>query len=456
MIRDEQREEKIRSLAQQAVEGAKDNVVVHLRYLDVAVYALRPVCDVEKPGFYTDGVNFIYEPHSILRRCATGFDRMSHDYLHVLLHCMFFHIKKAKNKNKDHWNLACDIAVEDVLFSMEHKFSGFQLSERLVKQLQYFRGMIGELTADKLYAYFEKTKPRKLRREELHMIFHVDEHEEWYDEESLPLLETQEDEGFPMEGEQGSPTPGEAKEDGPDWDDIVSKVEMTLDMAAANQEDEGKKLMSALRHLEEKVITYEDFLKKFAVQKEILAIDDGSFDYIPYTYGFSLYEDMPLIEPLETKEEKRIRDVVIVIDSSASTEGAMVESFIRRTFEILKSEQLMGKQFHIRLVQCDQKIQEDRLLQNVKEAEDYLKEMRIKGHGGTDFRVAFQYVEHLKKRKVIPNLKGLIYFTDGKGVFPKKKPSFESAFVFPSQELAGEAAVPFWAIKAVLGEDNEH
>ncbi len=36
----------------------------------------------------------------------------------------------------------------------------------------------------------------------------------------------------------------------------------------------------------------------------------------------------------------------------------------------------------------------------------------------------------MKKNHEFSNLKGLIYFTDGYGVFPDKKPDYETAFVF--------------------------
>ena len=51
---------------------------------------------------------------------------------------------------------------------------------------------------------------------------------------------------------------------------------------------------------------YREFLRKFAVFHEELAVDDDSFDYNFYTYGLRLYGNMPLIEPLESKEVKKI------------------------------------------------------------------------------------------------------------------------------------------------------
>ena len=79
--------------------------------------------------------------------------------------------------------------------------------------------------------------------------------------------------------------------------------------------------------------------------------------------------------------------------------------------------------------------------------------MQIKGLGGTDFRPAFEYVEQLKRDKEFNNLKGLIYFTDGYGEFPARKPSYETAFVFVDDDY-NNPDVPPWAIKLIL-QKNE-
>ena len=46
---------------------------------------------------------------------------------------------------------------------------------------------------------------------------------------------------------------------------------------------------------------------------------------------------MPLIEPPETREEKRIEDFVIAIDTSMSTSGVLVREFLASTYAILRS-----------------------------------------------------------------------------------------------------------------------
>ncbi len=52
---------------------------------------------------------------------------------------------------------------------------------------------------------------------------------------------------------------------------------------------------------------YREFLRKFSVLREEVSVDPDSFDYIFYSYGLSMYGNMPLIEPQEWKEVKKGR-----------------------------------------------------------------------------------------------------------------------------------------------------
>jgi hypothetical protein len=47
----------------------------------------------------------------------------------------------------------------------------------------------------------------------------------------------------------------------------------------------------------------------------------------------------------------------------------------------------------------------------------------------------------------------LIYFTDGLGYFPQKKPDYETAFVFIKED-SYNPTVPPWAIKLILDKDE--
>ena len=107
---------------------------------------------------------------------------------------------------------------------------------------------------------------------------------------------------------------------------------------------------------------YSTFLRKFTLFRENLKVDDSAFDYIFYTYGLELYGDMPLVEPLEYADERTISDFVIVIDTSASTQGKLVERFVQRTFDLLQESREIKNRFNIHLIQCDAAVQEDCIL----------------------------------------------------------------------------------------------
>ena len=60
---------------------------------------------------------------------------------------------------------------------------------------------------------------------------------------------------------------------------------------------------------------------------------------------------------------------------------------------------------------------------------DRLKQLKVHGYGGTDFRPVFEYV-----KKNIPNARLLIYFTDGFGEYPKKA-SIETIWVLCKESI---------------------
>ena len=82
-----------------------------------------------------------------------------------------------------------------------------------------------------------------------------------------------------------------------------------------------------------------------------------------------------------------------------------------------------------------------------------MEDLELHGEGGTDFRPAFAYVEELMQKHIFSNLKGLLYFTDGKGIYPQKKPPYETAFLFLKEDYE-DVDVPSWAMKLILEEED--
>ena len=116
-------------------------------------------------------------------------------------------------------------------------------------------------------------------------------------------------------------------------------------------------------------------------------------------------------------------------------------------------EESFFTKINVHIIQCDAEIQQDTKITSKEEMEDYIKNMKLFGFGGTDFRPVFDYVDTLRKNKEFTDLRGLIYFTDGYGDFPSHQPDYHTAFVFIENDY-GNPDVPVWAIKLVLQSDE--
>ena len=91
-------------------------------------------------------------------------------------------------------------------------------------------------------------------------------------------------------------------------------------------------------------------------------------------------------------------------------------------------------------------------VKNEYEINALMNRFTVVGGGGTDFRPAFSYVNNLVETGELENLSGLIYFTDGKGIYPRKRPPYKCAFLY--LEDYDEAAVPPWAIRMRLTQEE--
>ena len=225
------------------------------------------------------------------------------------------------------------------------------------------------------------------------------------------------------------------------------QVEMETFSQEASEDDGNLRNQLAVENRER--YDYKNFLKKFSVLRETLQVDPDAFDYVFYHYGMELYGNMPLIEPLETKELRRIEDFVIVIDTSMSCSGELVKKFLEETYTVLSQSETYFKKVNIHIIQCDDKVRQDVKIENEEQLRKYMEDLTLQGMGGTDFRPAFLYVEQLMRAQRFSALKGLIYFTDGKGIYPVKMPPYDTAFVF-MEESYSDVDVPPWAIKIIL------
>ena len=246
----------------------------------------------------------------------------------------------------------------------------------------------------------------------------------------------------------------EKSEEERDWEEIAKQIEMNLETFSREWGDEAGALIASLAVANRKRYDYADFLRRFTMLSEEMKINDDEYDYIFYTYGLDLYGNMPLVEPLEYKETQRIRDFVIAIDTSESCSGDLVKRFIEHTFSIMKKSEDFAHAVNIHVIQCDAKVQADTKITDLRDVDTFMEGFYVRGMGGTDFRPVFSYVNDLRKRGELTDMKGLVYFTDGLGQFPEAAPDYDAAFVFMDDGDSHIPSVPPWAMKVILDEEG--
>ncbi len=442
-------EERIQ-LAKEVMNLSRNTLIVNLRFLDRAMSQLQQF-PIPTSTMLTDGQYLLYNPRYILQNYKLSREIPVRDYLHMVMHCVFRHMFVDPSVERSYWDLACDIAVEYVITELELKAVSAPRQREQAQYIDAFKKEMKQVTAEKIYAYLRQTKPDPGKVAQIRGVFYADNHEIWYMSEEQKQAEF----GLPgADGPEGSGEDGEISSSAKDaWTAISERMQVEMESFGKKQGKKAGALTQNLSEVNREKYDYTAFLKKFAVMGEAMKINDDEFDYIFYTYGLQLYEKMPLIEPLEYKEVKAIKEFVIAIDTSGSTSGELVQKFIQKTYNILKNQESFFTKINLHIIQCDADIQEDKKITCQEEFDEYLKNMRIRGLGGTDFRPVFEYVEKLRQNKEFTNLKGMIYFTDGYGTFPAKKPDYDTAFVFV-EDAYNNPDVPPWAIKLILQKDE--
>ena len=448
---------KIEKLSKEVLQLSRNTILINLRFMDAALAELELVSDFNIDRMATEGEHLFFNPKDILKSYVQEKFIINRDYLHVLLHCLYRHNFVNDLLDEAIWDLACDITVENIINELLMSSLDAKRATLQSTVISKLKSNLNFLTAEKIYRYYldKKICPKEI--EKIRANFLVDDHSIWYQNNS------QYTSGENDAGESSGSRNGEEHADISSssdrkiqeerWMEISERMQQDLETFSKERGDSAGSLVQNLKEVNREKYDYTAFLKKFAVIGEAMKINDDEFDYVFYTYGLKLYKKMPLIEPLEYKDVKRIREFAIVIDTSGSVSGELVQTFINKTYNILKSTDSFFSKINLYIIQCDTEVQEAVKITSQDDFDAYIKNMKLHGFGGTDFRPAFSYINELVNSGGLSRLKGIIYFTDGWGIFPEKKPAYDAAFVFIRQDNFNPN-VPPWAIKLVLDKED--
>ena len=169
----------LQSLGIRIFNQARIELCLTMRYLSRALHQLSFQMSLHTMRTGTDGERIYFHPEFVFRLYVESPQKFYRVYMHSLLHCLFSHIFKREDREKELWNLATDIQVEYVLDSMD-----VDLLRRPAYPFReaYFHTLEKEikvLSAERIYAYLsEKTLSYEERRR-LEDEFVKDDHRFW-------------------------------------------------------------------------------------------------------------------------------------------------------------------------------------------------------------------------------------------------------------------------------------
>lgn len=346
--------------------------------------------------------------------------------LHVTLHCLFRHLAKRRGRDAQLWDLACDAAVESVIDALSYPCVRQRTTPAKALFLAECERELPVLSAEGIYRLLLRRRLPEYELAKLQRLFAQDDHGLWDAEEK----------------QQRERSERQDKR----WQDAAGQAQTALESMTAATGSGGEGVTEQLKIAARDDVDYRKFLRRFAAPREVLRADTDAFDYIYYTYGLMHYGNMPLIEPPETKEERRIEDFVIAIDTSMSTSGTLVREFLASTYAILRSADTFTRRLNIHILQCDDQLRSDKHIESLDELRRYMEDLTLSGGSATDFRPVFEHVDRLIAEGRFANLRGLLYFTDGMGIYPEKRPTYETAFIL-LDEPPLSVKIPPWAIR---------
>ena len=423
----------LEEIGREILETARNELYLNLPYLGPALGGLRlQTGEAVTVTAATDGETLYYAGSFLADRYLRSGALVNRLYLHVILHCMLRHLAKKQGRDGALWDLSCDAAVEGILDGLDYPCLNGNHSPAKEKFYGECRREMPVLTAEGIYRRLLRLRLSEYELAPLQKAFLQDDHGLWDPRHRDEKEKSQRQDRM--------------------WRGVSEKTQTGMETVLAGRASGGEAVYQQVRVANREDVDYRAFLRRFAAPREIMAVDGDAFDYGFYAYGLRLFGNMPLVEPPETREERRIEDFVIAVDTSMSTSGALVRQFLACTYAILRSTETFTRKVNIRILQCDDQVRSDVILRDLDGLKDYMEHFQLAGGSATDFRPVFEHVARLRSEGKLTDLRGLVYFTDGMGIYPEKRPPYDVAFVMLEEPSAAAVEVPPWAIALRLTE----
>ncbi|MEW8468958.1 MAG: VWA-like domain-containing protein [Candidatus Thiodiazotropha sp.] len=348
------------------------------------------------PATATDARKFYYNPDYIDQ---LNLDETQFMLAHEALHCALSHFARRQHRNKLHWDMACDYAINPLLIEDGLKPPPGSLF------LPQFEGM----TAEEIYPCLDENNDDEPLDNHLYDQENTKgsgsgkSEKEISNKDDQTETENEGDEtgnrqsGSGSVSEQPPPlTPDEAETLNIQWQQRLA--------GAAQQAMRVGKLDGAMARMVDHLLQPQ-LPWRLLLARYMTAIARDDFSYMRP----SRREGEHILPSLRSSQV----ELVVALDSSGSIQDHEMGEFLSE-INALKGQM----RARITLLACDSAIAEDAPW--IYEAwEDFRLPEKITGGGGTSFEPVFEWISAQGMR---PDL--LVYFTDAEGAFPDHAPHY--------------------------------
>ena len=396
-------------IAEEIVANSGSSLCLDMRFLTRAVLSMEHVLDGGGEPYF-DGRSMHLDPDWVVDSFRRDPNIVTRAIAHMAFHCILGHVGPSDDPMR---SLSEDMVVEYVLDSIDSPHTSVPgRDDRMYACEKYFKragAPVPSLVREQLDSLSQWQRDDYIR------MFLIDDHSR----------RTDVDTGY--------------------WDEISKQVMTEVEGFSRNLEDRTDGLMSILRIRNRRRYDYRSFLRRFMTSRTRIRESMDEFDYIYYSYGLSVYGNIPLIDSLEYSEEPSVDKLVIAIDTSGSTMKGPVVRFLEEAFEVLRTAN-PGRGSELHIVQCDDMVHRDDVVRDGGDIRMLMEGFQLEGGGNTDFRPVFDHVDRLIEEGHLRGLRGLLFFTDGYGTYPTRRPDYNTAFIF-CEEVPKDHPVPPWAMR---------
>ena len=367
----------------------------------------------------TDAKNFYYNPSFI---DILDNDQTKFVLIHEALHCALTHFARRGNRTKHKWDLACDFAINPLLIE-----EGFHPPI----DVPIFRRYLG-MIAEEIYPMIDDN----IDSEPMDQHLYDDNSNDEKDLSSEGMREDSVVDGRTLDSSNNNYNTNNTtlrdsndlaqkpKPLSPDEvQQLSAKWQKNLASSAQLSQQAGKldgEIAKLVDFFLQPQISWRSLLAQYMTS---LARDDYSYSRPSRRSGEAI---------LPSLRSNQI-DITIAIDTSGSISQDEIDEFVSEV-NAIKS----NIRSSITLIACDNKVS-TKLMWHYEPWDELKFPASLAGGGGTNFNPVFDHINQQDVQNII-----LIYFTDGKGVFPEFEPNYPVMWL-----IKGKSTVP-WGYRIQL------